>query len=195
MNHFEILAHLTGNRSCKPTEGLEAFVRIGFRHSSLEPALQSPGADLILVCHADFTEFGTWSFSAAISVDTASGQIPAPGSFASSAFPVPPNKSSKTAPKIFRASSKKHPLALEAVSTRLSGCPNYKGRNGAKIMHIYVKWNSFRCSSLADVSDIRAWFVLRWPLPVAKTCDAGGGALRSERREWPGTDYWANLVR
>ena len=31
--------------------------------------------------------------------------------------------------------------------------------------------------------------------PVAKTCDAGGGALRSKRREWPGTDYWANLVR
>src|SRR6266851_682754 len=31
--------------------------------------------------------------------------------------------------------------------------------------------------------------------PVAKTCDAGGGALRSQRREWPGTDYWANLVR
>ena len=31
--------------------------------------------------------------------------------------------------------------------------------------------------------------------PVAKTCDAGGGALRSQRREWPGADYWANLVR
>src|SRR5580704_8487888 len=31
--------------------------------------------------------------------------------------------------------------------------------------------------------------------PVAKTCDAGGGALRSERREWPGTDCLANLVR
>src|SRR6266851_9450033 len=31
--------------------------------------------------------------------------------------------------------------------------------------------------------------------PVAKTCDAGGGALRSQRRQWPGSDYWANLVR
>ena len=37
------------------------------------------------------------------------------------------------------------------------------------------------CGLPADVSDIRAWFVLRWPLP--------------ERRRWPGTDYWANLVR
>jgi hypothetical protein len=31
--------------------------------------------------------------------------------------------------------------------------------------YLYVKWNSFRCGSLADDSVIRAWFVLRWPLP------------------------------
>src|SRR5260370_36909073 len=31
--------------------------------------------------------------------------------------------------------------------------------------------------------------------PIAKACDAGGGALRSYRREWPGTDYWANPIQ
>jgi len=31
--------------------------------------------------------------------------------------------------------------------------------------------------------------------PVAKTCDAAGGAFRPHWREWPGRDYWANLVR
>jgi hypothetical protein len=29
--------------------------------------------------------------------------------------------------------------------------------------------------------------------PVAQTGDAGGGALRSWRREWPETDYLASL--
>jgi hypothetical protein len=31
--------------------------------------------------------------------------------------------------------------------------------------YLYVKWNRSGCSSPADVSDIRAWFVLRCPLP------------------------------
>jgi hypothetical protein len=31
--------------------------------------------------------------------------------------------------------------------------------------YLYVKWNSSGCGLLADASDIRAWFVLRWPLP------------------------------
>jgi hypothetical protein len=31
--------------------------------------------------------------------------------------------------------------------------------------------------------------------PETEACDAGGGALRSQWRERPGTDYWANLVR
>ena len=31
--------------------------------------------------------------------------------------------------------------------------------------YLYVKWNSFGLRFAADVSDIRAWFVLRWPLP------------------------------
>src|ERR1700704_3669568 len=45
------------------------------------------------------------------------GIIPAPGSFASSAFPVPPNKSFETAPKISCIPPKKQPLTLGAVST------------------------------------------------------------------------------
>jgi hypothetical protein len=32
-------------------------------------------------------------------------------------------------------------------------------------MYLYVKWNSFGLRLPADVPDIRAWFVLRWPLP------------------------------
>ena len=31
--------------------------------------------------------------------------------------------------------------------------------------YLYVRWNSFGLRLLADVSDIRAWFVFRWPLP------------------------------
>jgi hypothetical protein len=43
-------------------------------------------------------------------------------------------------------------------------------KNGAEkgdisMSYLYVKWNSFRCGSLADGSVIRAWVCLRWPLP------------------------------
>jgi hypothetical protein len=31
--------------------------------------------------------------------------------------------------------------------------------------YLYVKWNSFGLRLPADVSDIRPWFVLRWPVP------------------------------
>lgn len=44
--------------------------------------------------------------------------IPAPGSFTSSAFSVPPNKPSKTASKISRVPPKKQPLALGAAASR-----------------------------------------------------------------------------
>ena len=51
-------------------------------------------------------------------------------------------------PKSSRSLWEQYPLA--------SGCPNYKGRNGAEVMHIYVKWNSSGCGLLADASVIRA---------------------------------------
>src|SRR4029077_14243976 len=52
-------------------------------------------------------------------------------SFASSAFPVPPNKSSETAPKISCAPPKKQPLALGAVSTRFR-VPQLQGQKQEK---------------------------------------------------------------
>jgi hypothetical protein len=51
--------------------------------------------------------------------------------------------------------------------------------------YLYVKWNSFRCGSLADGSVIRAWVCLRRPLPGTEACDAAGGAFRPQWREWP----------
>src|SRR6267378_2338780 len=68
------------------------------------------------------------------------GIIPAPGSFAGSAFPVPPYKSFETAPKVLCPSQKAAARFGSSIHS-LSGCPNYKGRNGAEVMHIYVKWN------------------------------------------------------
>src|ERR1700682_343065 len=53
-----------------------------------------------------------------LSIGHCFGIVPAPGSFASSAFPAPPKKSSETAPKISCVPPKKQPLALGAVSTR-----------------------------------------------------------------------------
>jgi len=59
------------------------------------------------------------------------GRIPTPGSFASSAFPSPPKKSSETAPKISRAPPKNQPLALGVVSTRFRA-PQAKGAKKEK---------------------------------------------------------------
>ena len=55
------------------------------------------------------------------------GIIPVPGSFAASAFPAPPNKSSESAPKISRVPPEKQPLALGAVSSR-SRVPQLQGQ-------------------------------------------------------------------
>ena len=43
--------------------------------------------------------------------------------------------------------------------------------------YLYVKWNSFRCGSLADGSIIRAWFVF-----VGHSWN--GGVRRRRRRAW-----------
>src|SRR5712692_1155816 len=59
------------------------------------------------------------------------GIIPAPGSFASSAFPVPPNKSPETPPEIVCVPPKKQPLALGAVSTRFR-VPQLQGQKQEK---------------------------------------------------------------
>src|SRR5580704_18605107 len=67
----------------------------------------------------------------ALSIGHSFGIIPAPGSFASSAFPVPPNKSSETSSKISCVPPKKQPLALGAVSTRFR-VPQLQGQKQEK---------------------------------------------------------------
>src|SRR5439155_1507575 len=75
-------------------------------------------------------------FRCIVSVSTLSighsfGIIPAPGSFASSAFPVSPNKSFETAPKISCVPPNKQPLSLGAVSTRFR-VPQLQGQKQEK---------------------------------------------------------------
>jgi hypothetical protein len=63
------------------------------------------------------------------------GPIPVPGSFAASAFPVPPL--TRWAPPI------KQPLALEPEAFAF-GAPGNEAEKGEKFMsYLYVKWNSF----------------------------------------------------
>ena len=62
------------------------------------------------------------------------GIIPAPGSFASSAFPAPPNKSSETAPKISCVPPKKQTLALGAASSRFR-VPQLQGQKRRNKMY------------------------------------------------------------
>src|ERR1700719_148786 len=52
----------------------------------------------------------------------------------------------------------KQPLALEAAALAF-GCPRKMGQKKRKQN---VTWNSFGLRLPADVSDIRAWLVLRW---------------------------------
>jgi hypothetical protein len=62
-------------------------------------------------------------------------------------------------------------------------------------MYLYAKWNSSR-----------RWFARQQFSPLKHLCvslatseteayAAKGGAFRPQWREWPRTDYWANLVR
>ena len=70
-------------------------------------------------------------FVSVLSIGHSFGTIPAPGSFASSAFEVPPNKSSETPSKISCVPPKKQPLALGAVSTRFR-VPQLQGQKQEK---------------------------------------------------------------
>jgi hypothetical protein len=64
------------------------------------------------------------------------GIIPAPGSFATSAFPIPPGESFGSLPECSRSPWEQYPLR-----------PRVPQGNGAEmekqIMYLYVKWNSF----------------------------------------------------
>jgi len=53
---------------------------------------------------------------------------------------------------------------------------------------LYVKWNRFSCDSPGDGSTIRALCVSR-ATPEAEACEAGGGASRPQRREWPAPEF------
>ena len=63
--------------------------------------------------------------------------------------------------------------------------------------YLIVKWNRFWQEIIrigrVGWSDWRPSSSLA--SPGTKACDAVGGAFRSEWRERPRTDYWANLVR
>src|SRR5258708_2040667 len=72
-----------------------------------------------------------------LSIGHCFGIIPAPGSFAASAFPVPPNKFSETPLKISCVPPQKQPLALGAASTRFPGAPITRAET-EKDMHINV---------------------------------------------------------
>src|ERR1700733_15480041 len=67
----------------------------------------------------------------ALSIGHCFGIIPAPGAFASSAFPVPPNKSSESASKISCAPPEMQTLDLGAESTR-SEVPQLQGQKWRK---------------------------------------------------------------
>jgi len=77
-----------------------------------------------------------------LSIERSFGRIPAPCSFASSAFLAPPNKSFETATKIYHVPPKMQTLALGAVSTRFR-VPQFQEVDTEQVMYIYVKWNSF----------------------------------------------------
>src|ERR1700731_3912266 len=64
------------------------------------------------------------------------GIIPAPGSFAASAFPVPPSKS--------LVPSQNAAARLGSSIHSALGCPKEMGQKKENhIMYLYVKWNSF----------------------------------------------------
>jgi hypothetical protein len=68
------------------------------------------------------------------------------------------------------ASLRLHAPSLSVVPQRKRG--RKKGKN--KMSYLYVKWNSFRCGSLANDSVIRAWFVFAG--------HSRNGGLRRHRR-------------
>jgi hypothetical protein len=74
----------------------------------------------------------------------------------------------------------------------LPGAPITRAETGEKSCTYMLSGIALGRGSLADVSVIRAWFVLRWPLPDA--CDAVGGAFGPPWREWPRSEYWASSV-
>ena len=67
----------------------------------------------------------------ALSIGHGFGGIPAPGGFASSAFPVPPKKSSGTPRKIFRAPPEMQALSLGADPSRFQ-VPQLRGQKMEK---------------------------------------------------------------
>jgi hypothetical protein len=102
--------------------------------------------------------FGSRSFSAAAFLGHGSGIIPAPGGFTASAFPVPPSNSFGSLPECSRSPWEQYPLR--------PWVPQGNGAEKGETQCIYMLSGiaSGRCFP-AGVSDIRTWFVLRWPLP------------------------------
>ncbi len=66
-------------------------------------------------------------------------------------------------------------------------------------MYLYVKWNSFGLRACPPTFPTLEHGLFALATPVAKTCDAGGGALRPKWREWPARALTrvllANLIR
>ena len=107
----------------EPTADRSPAFSLHSRRPSPRPKLLPPQGVPPFPAAIDKTCFGTFPPVPTVSIGHGFGIIPAPGSFASSAFPVPPNKSSEKPPKISRVPPKKQTLALGAASSRFLGAP------------------------------------------------------------------------
>ncbi len=112
--------------------------RHSFRESTSPPnvSVSALVVGMSVLFIAFLTEFDKHSFSAGHFPGHCFGPIPAPGSFAASAFPVPPERH-RSLPQSTRSLWEQRPLASE--------CPRKMGQEkGEKFMsYLYVKWNSF----------------------------------------------------
>jgi hypothetical protein len=141
-------SRLVGSRSIRPTHYTEQrLVSSAFSQSWPLP--------LPTIC----TGFTRLPFLAADFHGHCFRLIPASYSFAASAFPVPPLHDwvlSHKAADRFGSSSPRFWVPQKIGQEK---------RENSVMCYLYVKWNSLHRSLPADVSDIRARFVLRWPLP------------------------------
>src|ERR1043166_4069911 len=86
------------------------------------------------------------------------------------------------------------PLALGAVATRVPGASTSRGRNGVQRCTYILSGIAFSAVRSPTVPSLEHG-LSSLATPGTEACDAAGGAFRPQWREWPGTDYWANLVR
>jgi hypothetical protein len=93
-----------------------------------------------------------------------------------------------------------HPPRMQTLATphpvALCRAPNKTGQQEKvkQMSYLIVSWNSLG-SGFTRQAFPPLELGLALATPVAKTWDAGGGALRPQWGRWPGSNYWASLVR